>query len=113
MKERIYPNGEPRPSDHENWLHCWVCNTIIAKVHAQRQDEIAGIKELDNNIHDYPGKVAIEIMNKKSSDRRRNFVKNLNRPDHSKGPEDKDPDLNRMLKSGKRLVSYSESHSNN
>jgi hypothetical protein len=109
MKERIYPNGEPKPSDHENWLHCWTCNTIVAKVHAQRLDEISGIKEPDNNIHDYPGKVAIEVMN--SSKKRRKMIDQFkkNRIGYDRDNfEDKDPDIQRMLDNGKQLVSYSE-----
>lgn len=106
LKERIYPKDQPLPSDHESWLQCYNCGTIVAKVHAPRLDEITGIKEPDNNPHDYPGKVAIEVMNKKSSDRRRNFIKSLNRPDHSKGPEDIDSDLYSQLQKGKQLVSY-------
>jgi hypothetical protein len=106
LKERIYPKDQPLPSDHENWMQCHTCGTIVSKVHAKRQDVITGIKEPDNNIHDYPGKVVIAVMNKKSIDRRRNFIKNLNKPDHSKGPENSDIDLQQMLSKGKQLVSY-------
>lgn len=75
LKERIYPNGEPKPSDYDAWMQCHSCGLLLPKVNVKRLDEITGIKEPDNNPHDYPGKVAIEVMNKKSSDRRRNFIK--------------------------------------
>lgn len=107
LGERIYDINEPIPSDHENWLQCYRCGTIVATVHAKRQDEIVGIKEPDKNIHDH-GKVIIEAVDR-GSKRRKEFIKSLDRPDHSISPEDNDLDLQRMLKrSGAQLVNYTE-----
>jgi hypothetical protein len=49
-------------------------------------DEIIGIKEPDESIHDH-GKVVVEAVDR-GSKRRKQFFKNLNRPDHRIKPED-------------------------
>jgi hypothetical protein len=107
LGERIYDINQEIPSDHDNWLQCHKCGTIVARVHAKRQDEIVGIKEPDNSIHDH-GKVVIAAIDR-GSKRRKQFTKNLNRPDHRINPEDHDPDLKRMLKkSGTQLIGFTE-----
>lgn len=107
LGERIYDINEPIPSDHDNWLQCHKCGTIVATTHAKRENEIVGIKEPENSIHDH-GKVIIAAIDR-GSKRRKEFRKSLDRPDHSVSAEDSDPDLKRMLKkSGTQLINYTE-----
>ena len=56
-------------------------------------------------------KTVIEVVNsgKYPTNKRKQFIKNLNRPDHkNKNPEDIDSDLQNMLDQGKQLVNYTE-----
>ena len=95
-------------SDHDNWLQCHTCGTLVAKVHAKRQDEIVGIREPDHSIHDHDKAVIKSVMQESIlAVKRRQFIKYLNRINHrTKIPEDKDPDLQNMLNQGKQLISY-------
>jgi hypothetical protein len=116
MGERVYPNGEPKPSDHDSWLCCHSCGLLLPKYQAKRLDEITGIKEPDNNPHDYPGKLAIATTHKHSSSHAKsreilNFIKKT-RPGASRSKDyvDVDLDLRSHLNSGKQLVNYSSTN---
>ena len=85
---------------------CFRCGLVIAKVHAKRENEIVGIKDVsDSTIYD-GGKTIVSVVIKKSFDHRRNMIKGLNRIDHRKNnkPQENDTDLQSLLDKGKQLV---------
>lgn len=83
-------------SDHDNWLQCHRCGLIVAKVHTKRENEIVSIKDISNSSIYDNDKTIIKIVNqdKYSSKRRKQYIKNLKRPDHrNNNLQDKDGDL--------------------
>jgi hypothetical protein len=108
LKERIYPDNEPIPSDSDNWMQCHRCGTIIAKVHVKHVTKLKGFVDIPDTIYD-SGKTIIETVNSgkyPTSKRRKQFIKNLNRLDHRIEPQDKDKDLQNLLNQGRILINY-------
>ena len=52
LGSHIYLDNQPIPSDSDVWLQCYRCGTIISKVHAKHENEITGIVDPPENIHD-------------------------------------------------------------
>ena len=105
LKERIYSkeeriNGELL-RDSDNWLQCYTCGLIVATVHAKQTTTIVGIKEVHDSIYDSK-KVVVKHFIKP----RRKL--NVNRGVIRTNPED-DPDIQRHLEGGARLISYESS----
>ena len=109
---RIYPNkDQPIPYDSDKWLQCYNCGTIVPRVHAKQENEITGIVDPPENIHD-SNKVVVLSANRKDSSHAKSreiidFIKRT-RPgaNRSKDYVDVDSDLRAQLQKGKQLVSY-------
>ncbi len=93
-EERI--NGK-NPADADNWLMC-ENGHIVAQVHAKQTTTIVGIKEVHDSIYDSK-KVVVKHFIKP----RRKL--NVNRGVIRTNAED-DPDIQRHLEGGARLISY-------
>lgn len=54
LRNRIYPNDEPVPPDHENWLQCHECGCIVPiyekKNEAVIKDFVESIENLSYRI---------------------------------------------------------------
>jgi|GEM_PF-2336266 len=107
MGKRIYGEKEPIPSDDENWLQRHNCGLLLAKVHAQRETKLKGFIETPYTIYD-SGKVTVLATN--SSVKRRKMIDKLKKNkivyDRENNFEDKDPDVQRIIREGKKLISY-------
>ena len=66
---RVYPGG-PKPYDSDKWLQCYNCGTIVPRVHAQQENEIAPIVDPPDTIHDSNTVVVLPMKSKSSRDRR-------------------------------------------
>lgn len=52
---RYYPKTEQLPADHENWLQCYTCGCIVARIHALHKDStIVGIIQARNPLDRKP-----------------------------------------------------------
>jgi hypothetical protein len=104
LKERIYSKEEringKNPADADNWLMC-ENGHIVAQVHAKQTTTIVGIKEVHDSIYDSK-KVVVKHFIKP----RRKL--NVNRGVIRTNPED-DPDIQRHLEGGARLIRYESS----
>ena len=40
LKNRIYPDNEPIPADHENWLQCYECGTIVPVYEIEKESQL-------------------------------------------------------------------------
>ena len=81
---------------------------IVVKVHT-KENEIVSIKDISNSSIYDNDKTIIKTVNqdKYSSKRRKQFIKNLKRPDHrNNNLQDKDGDLKRLLNQGRQLINY-------
>ena len=52
LKNRIYPNNEPIPVDHENWLQCYECGTIVPVYEIEKEASIKDVVETSDNPFD-------------------------------------------------------------
>jgi hypothetical protein len=106
LKNRIYPDNEPIPVDHENWLQCHECGEIVPVYELEKEATIKDVVETVDNPFDI-GTSFLGI------DSRTSIGNNARKKrDRQKALEDiKDPDLKRELASGQtQLISYSEDH---
>jgi hypothetical protein len=111
---RVYPEG-PKPYDADKWLQCYNCGTIVPRIHAQQENEIAPIVDPPDTIHD-SNKVAIVTTHKKDSShaRSRAIIDQIKktRPGANRSRDyiDVDSDLRTQLSKGKNLISYNSSN---
>jgi hypothetical protein len=99
LKNRIYPNNEPIPPDHESWKMCYECGSLVPVHELQRESEIKDVTEPTNNPFDQ-GKEFLGIDSRKARNKREK---------QNQFDDIKDEDLKRELKSGQtQLISYSE-----
>jgi hypothetical protein len=104
LKNRIYPNNEPIPPDHENFLQCHECGLIIPVYELEKESSIKDVVETSDNPFD-TGKDFLGIDSRtsiggKNARKKRERQRQL---------EDiKDDDLKREIAKGNTLISYTE-----
>ena len=103
LKNRIYQN-EPMPVDHENWLQCYECGTIVPVYEIEKEASIKDVIETSDNPFDI-GTSILGIDSKtsiggKNARKKRDRQKQLD--------EIKETDLKADLAKGNTLISYSE-----
>jgi hypothetical protein len=100
LKNRIYPEGQPIPVDHENWRQCYECGSIVPIYELEKEATIKDVVETVENPFDI-GKSFLGIDSRKLSKKKRK------QQDYD---YINDPDLKRELASGQtKLISYTES----
>lgn len=98
LKNRIYPNNEPIPVDHENWLQCHECGSVIPVYEVEKESRLKDVVETTDNPFD-SGKDFLGVDSRKTR-------KNKQR---DKQFEDiKDENLRNELAKGNTLISYTE-----
>ena len=98
LKNRIYPNNEPIPVDHENWLQCHECGSVIPVYEIEKESSIKDVVETSDNPFD-SGKEFLGIDSRKARKKKQ----------RDKQFEDiNDENLKADLKKGNTLLSYSE-----
>jgi hypothetical protein len=109
LKERVYQDSElingDKPHDSENWLQCYRCGLIVATVHAKQDSKITGIKDVPESIYDTK-KLTILPFNERSQKNQRKYRQLIKSRTIRKNPEEDDPDIQRHLEKGSRLISY-------
>lgn len=101
LKNRIYPDNEPIPVDHDQWLQCHECGTIVPVYEIEKESSIKDVVETTDNPFDQ-GKDFLGI-DSRSARRKIKKKKEL-------FGDINDPDLKRELASGQtQLISYTES----
>jgi hypothetical protein len=104
LKNRIYPDNEPIPVDHENWLQCHECGTIVPVYEIEKEASIRDVVETVDNPFDI-GKSILGI-DSRTSIGGKNARKKRER---QKALDDiKDDDVKRELAKGNTLISYFE-----
>jgi hypothetical protein len=104
LKNRIYPEGEQIPIDHENWKQCHECGSIFPIYELEKEASIKDVVETVDNPFDL-GKSFLGIDNRtsiggKNARKKRERQRQL---------EDiKDENLNAELAKGNTLISYTE-----
>jgi hypothetical protein len=104
LKNRIYPDNETIPVDHENWLQCHECGTIVPVYEIEKEATIKDVIETTDNPFDI-GKSFLGIDSRtsiggKNARKKRDRQKQLD--------EIKETDLKADLAKGNTLISYSE-----
>lgn len=105
LKNRIYPDNETIPIDHENWLQCYECGTVVPIYEIEKESSIRDVVETVDNPFDLGTSVlgidsrSVGGKNARKKRERQRQLDDIN-----------DPDVKRELASGQiRLISYKES----
>ena len=94
----MYPTNEPMPVDHENWLQCHECGTIVPVYEIEKESRLKDVVETTDNPFD-SGKDFQGIDSRKTRKKKQ----------RDKQFEDiKDENLRAELQKGNTLISYSE-----
>jgi hypothetical protein len=105
LKNRIYPDGESIPVDHENYKQCHECGLIVPVYELEKEAEIKDVVETVDNPFDVG--TSFLGIDSRTSVGGKNARKKRER--HRQLDDIKDPDLKRELASGQtQLISYSE-----
>jgi uncharacterized Zn finger protein len=104
LKNRIYPDNEPIPVDHDNFLQCHECGTIVPIYKIEKESSIRDVVETVDNPFDigtsFLGIDSRTSIGGKNARKKRDRQKQL---------EDiNDPDVKRELAKGNTLISYIE-----
>lgn len=98
LRNRIYPDNEPIPVDHSNFLQCHECGLIVPIYELERDSKIQdAVSVSDNPFND--GKSFLGIDSRKLSKKKRRQL------DYD---YINDEELKRELRKGSTLISYSE-----
>jgi hypothetical protein len=104
LKNRLYPDNQPIPVDHENYLQCHECGLIVPVYEIEKEPSIKDVVETTDNPFD-SGKMFLGI-DSRTSVGGKNARKKKER---QKALEDiKDDDLKREIAKGNTLISYTE-----
>jgi hypothetical protein len=105
LKNRLYPEGETIPFDHDQWRQCHDCGLIVPVYELEKETEIKDVVETVNNPFDV-AKDSFLGVDKRTS------VGGINRRkkrDKQKELDEiKDDDVQRELAKGHTLLSYTE-----
>jgi hypothetical protein len=104
LNNRIYPDNEPIPVDHDQWLQCHECGAIVPIYEIEKEATIKDIVETVDNPFDI-GKSFLGV-DSRTSGGGENARKKRER---QKALEDiKDDEVKRELSIGNTLISYFE-----
>jgi hypothetical protein len=104
LKNRIYPDNEPIPLDHDQWRQCHECGLIVPIYELQKESQIKDVVETIDNPFDIG--TSFLGIDKRTSVGGKNARKKRER---QKQLDDiKDDDLKRELAKGNTLISYIE-----
>lgn len=106
LKNRIYPDNEPIPAGHDNFLQCHECRTIVPIYKIEKESSIKDVVETVDNPFDigkdFVGIDSRTLVNGKNARKKKERRRQID--------DVKDPDLKRELASGQtQLISYTES----
>jgi hypothetical protein len=104
LKNRIYPNNEPVPVDHENYKQCYECGLIVPVYELEKESKLQDVIEVTNNPFDQ-GKDFLGI-DKRTSVGGKNARKKRER--QRQLDDINDDDVKRELAKGHTLLSYTE-----
>ena len=104
LKNRIYPNNEPIPVDHDQWKQCHECGSIVPIYEIEKESSIKDVVETTDNPFDI-GKSFFGIDSRtsvggKNARKKRETQKQLD--------DIKDDDVKKELAKGNTLISYIE-----
>lgn len=104
LKNRIYPNIEPIPVDHDNFLQCHECGEIVPIYEIEKEATIKDVIEITDNPFDI-GKSFLGIDSRtsiggKNARKKRERQKQLD--------DIKDDDVKKELAKWNTLISYIE-----
>jgi len=102
LRNRIYPDNEPIPVDHENWLQCHECGTVVPVYEAEKEASIKDVVETVDNPFD-SGISFLRIDTRAMGKKRRKQKERQRELDAIN-----DDDVKRELNKGYTLLSYSE-----
>ena len=104
LRNRIYPDNEPIPVDHDQFRQCHECGTIVPVYEIEKEGSIKDVVETTDNPFD-SGKMFLGI-DSRTSIGGKNARKKRER---QKALEDiKDHEVKRELAKGNTLISYIE-----
>jgi hypothetical protein len=110
LRNRIYPDNEPIPIDHDQFLQCYECGLIVPVYEIEKESSIKDVVETTENPFDID-KSFLGIDSRTSIGGKNARKKKERLRDRQRALDTiKDPDLKRELRSGQtQLISYSES----
>jgi hypothetical protein len=104
LKNRIYPDNEPIPVDHDQWKQCLECGLIVPIYEIEKESSIKDVVETVANPFD-TGTSFLGI-DKRTSMGGKNARKKRER---QKALQDiKDDEVKREIAKGNTLISYTE-----
>lgn len=100
LGERIYDENEViSGEDHDNWLQCHRCGTLVPKIHAKRETKLVGFVDLpDSPLLEANKKVFENLYTRKKS-------RNMSPISHN---EIKDPDIQAFKNKGFKIDNITE-----
>ena len=105
LKNRIYPNNEPVPVDHENYLQCHECGLIVPVYELEKEASIKDVIETSDNPFDVAKNEFLGIERRTSASGKNARKKR----ERQKQLDDiKDDEVKRELAKGNTLISYIE-----
>jgi hypothetical protein len=103
LRNRIYPDNEPIPLDHDNWLQCYECGTKVPVYEIEKEASIKDVIETVDNPFDIAKNSFLGVDSRASTKKRKR-----QRDRERELDEIKDDEVKRELSKGNTLISYFE-----
>jgi hypothetical protein len=103
LKNRLYPEGEAIPVDHEQFKQCHDCGLIVPVYELQKESEIKDVVETTDNPFDESKNQFLGIDNRHSSSGKKSRSK---RQRDQELDDIKELELKAELRKGHTLLSY-------
>lgn len=100
LKNRIYPKGEPIPSDNDLFLQCHNCGLIVPVYELEKESELKDVVETIESPFDISKNQFLGLDSRKARKKARE--------NKDRFGDIQDKELLAELKSGSTLISYSE-----
>ncbi len=99
LKNRIYPEGQPIPSDSDQFLQCYECGLVVPIYELEKESSIKDVVETSDNPFDIAKNTFLGIDSRKARKKK----------ERQKQFEDiKDENLKAELAKGNTFISYIE-----
>ena len=103
LRNRVYPDNEPIPVDHDQWRQCLECGLIVPVYELQKESEIKDVLDTVTNPFDLAKDSILGVDNRQTTKKKR---RSRLKPDEL--DDIKDKTLKAELRKGSILLDYSE-----
>lgn len=96
---------EVKQADHDKWLQCYRCSTVVAKYETKVESKIQPFTEVSDNPHNQ-GKKIVGINERGSNRRKKTPIERQRERQRKQIEKEQDPDIKQELRHGLKVTKH-------